>query len=918
MKELTEEQKQKAEEKRAKKEAARNAKKEQYGNVFTDIITTIKEALSGKKHVSDEYIKEFYKYNESNEKAHSIYSKNEKIIFGAICLTILNSLILIIMYIISYCNLRETVLTNNLFYLLPAAVLPYVTWVFSTNENFFAFHQRKRVFFYLCSANLVLVMLQPVYSIIRRITVPNVLLMPVNPALTEKMVLLLAYLIVLALFALTIVVIYAQIEPIITSDTTKRQIELFKLQHIVDNRESRQYKYDVTTIKSLETGKPIRIKEQDRFLQQDIVGASGTGKTSTIFGGVILSDLKQKVINREKRYEEYMQLILSGRATLQGPLKEFREDAIVPLGKTKNEHKKNAKAIATIKKKYRDCGMTIVAPNPSLMEDIIKMCAARDIDVDIVDPVYHYTQYKNVHEVGINPFYVPLDIEESERVIWISKAASVFSEVLIATNQMGGQSDVYFTDISLSVSSNVASVVMLAKNIEGKQAYFDDVADCISNFDNLKDYVDIIQKHYGIKIQGTSTAKPKNGGFETFDSINNAPDPANNSAVKEAAKKNPYYQQILFVQQELLGDGKEAMFSQARGLRNLMTKIVQDPRIKTKLSCQNDDRLDFDRSLAENKITVISTAIELGQSISTSFGLFFLLLLRTSVLRRPKETRTPHFLWIDECSQYVHPFLDDVIALFRQYQCAATLTFQSLLQLEKNPATAFLKGVIMGAGTHIVFGRLGVEEMEMFSAMAGITREMQEQKSKSSNSVLSSNPNYTESVRTTPTLTNNMEGSDLRLLDFLELTIFTIDAGRVLPGQFGRVFFIGQDAFDKQETKEFLWSKAVPEAFRDEANIIDNPMDEEKGKPKAEYSDTIPVAEAEEIVTVKSAPADNLIKEVVKPISLEKPIGDTPAASEPKKTAADDKKTEPEGEDDKAAAEMSIDDFYKQLMGIKD
>ena len=95
-------------------------------------------------------------------------------------------------------------------------------------------------------------------------------------------------------------------------------------------------------------------------------------------------------------------------------------------------------------------------------------------------------------------------------------------------------------------------------------------------------------------------------------------------------------------------------------------------------------------------------------------------------------------------------------------------------------------------------------------------------------------------------------------------------------------------------------------------------MDEEKGKPKAEYSDTIPVAEAEEIVTVKSAPADNLIKEVVKPISLEKPIGDTPAASEPKKTAADDKKTEPEGEDDKAAAEMSIDDFYKQLMGIQD
>lgn len=849
------------EERKLKKSQERELKKKRYLLAGMDVVNTVKEIVTGKKVITEEneYIKEYYILSGTSVSKHSPYSKVEKVTFISIGLIILNVVLLITRYIYAYVNLQEIIFCNSFFYIIPVVALPFMIWIRSTNENFWAFHERKRLFFYLCTINTVLVIFQRVYTRIWKIIVPLVLKIPTNPCLTKKMILLLAYIVVFVFFSIVAFVVYRQIQPIILSETTRHQIEIFKLQHIRDNRESRQYKYDITTIKSLETGQPIRVKENDRFVQTEINGASGTGKTSTIFLGVIRSDLDQKAKNREKRQEEMMQMLINKKATLQGPLREFEEEAVIPIGRTKNEYKKNQKQLVNIKEKYPDCGMTIVAPNPSMITDIIRMCVARGIQkINVLDPTGNYEMYENVREVAINPFYLPLNIDEEERVIRISNASSVFADVLIATNQMGGQSDVYFTDISLSVSSNIAAIVMLAKNIEGEQAYIDDVHECISNFDNLKPYVEIIEKHFGITVE-VSQAIGKNAGKITSESIMDMlTKPTNPQGVKEA-KKNPYYQQILFVKQELLGDGKEAMFSQARGLRNLITKILQDPRIKNKLSARDEDRIDFDAILAKNEITLVSTAIELGQNISTSFGLFFLLLHRTSVLRRPKELRTPHFLWIDECAQYVHPFFDDVIALYRQYRVAAVLTLQTLTQLEKHNATAYLKNVFLGAGTHIVFGRLATEEMKLYSEMAGITREMQEQKTWSANSVLASNPNYSESVRTTPTITNNMEGADMRMLDFLELTIFTVDNGRVLPGQFGRVFFIGPDAYDTQKTKTFLWEKAVPEAFREDGTEFIGDVCE-VGQESIKFEDEI-LSDAQEQLLIKTVPAENRLED---------------------------------------------------------
>ncbi len=856
-----------------------------------DFITVTKELITGKKNINtdNEYIQNFYEIKNKLKQPKIKYSKFEKIAFAIIIAMVINIFVLIVRYGYVFSKLQETIVSNSILYIIAATIIPFIVWIRATDENFWAFHKRKRVFFYLCCINAIFVVMQPVYTLIRNAVAPAILKIPTNPVFTYKMVMLLGHIATAAIFAIICYILYIQMEPLIKSDNLKKDIELFKLQHVKDNREDREYKYDIKAIKSLDTGKPIVIKQNDRFLQVEINGASGTGKTSTIFEGVIKDDMDQKVVNREKRQEAILQMIRQKKATIQGPLSEFNELAVIPIGKTKAEKERNAKQLTKIKKTYEDCGATIVAPNASMIEDIIKICAAREICVNVIDPVYSYeAKYENVIEKCLNPFYIPLGLPENERVIRISEAAGVFADVLIATNQMGGDSDVYFTDISLSVSSNIAAVVMLAKNIQGKQAYIDDIQECISNFNNLKPHVEIIEQEFGISVEASSTGS-KGGEKLDADSIRMAR--MGNTATptqRNAAKKNPYYYQILFVKQELLGAGSDDMFSQARGLRNLINKIMADPRIKKKLSGDDESRLDFDGIMAHNEITVVNTAIELGKNTSTSFGLFFLLLHQTSVLRRPVETRTPHFLWIDECAQYVHPFFDNVIALYRQYRVAAVLTLQTLTQLEKSSATAYLKNVFLGAGSHIVFGRLAPEEMKLYSEMSGIVRDKEEQVSTSQSSVFTSNPNYGETTRYTSTVTNVLEGSDMRLLDFLELTIFTVNSGRVLPGQLGRVFFINSDAFIKQPIQQILWERLVPEAFK--ADNIDSTCEAAEEKKESRVETDFKLKTAAENKTVDRFAEEDT--EILLTMGVEKT--DT----------IDTKKDTP----------VSLNEFYKQLL----
>ena len=759
------------------------------------------------------------------------FEKEYWIIISSYCI-IFHVFLIIIRYIICYVNLHKVIINNSIIYIVIATIAPYIIWTLCTDTVFWQYHNRKRYLFKIVLLNSILTLMQPIYTYIRNSTIEKLITIQLNKLLTKGMVLLLVYALILLEMSLILILLYKTIWTTLNNEVVQRRIALFKISHIVDTRVNKESKYDLDIIKDLETGVNIKIKENDRYVHILVNGSSGTGKTSSVFQPSILCDMRVKVRNSELRQEAYHQMVTSGQACYYDKGPEFDEKMIQAISNSENDLSDIKKRIIEIKNIYPDCGMTIIAPNASLIEDIIRLGAAHGLCVNVIDPVNRYDMYSYSLMVGMNPFFVSFDLPEEERVIQISNAANVFADVLIATNQMGGESDVYFTDIALSVSMNIATAIMLAKNIRHEQADILDVQECINNFNKLNEYVSEIELHYNIKVDTpTPMTKAKLVQQITADSLNSREYGKGEGLIRNRARQNPYYQQLLFIKQELLGPGAEKMYDQARGLRNLINKLLLDPRIKSLLAAKDEVRLNFDEILSHNRITVVNTAIELGAAISTAFGLFFILTHKVSVLRRKKDTRTPHFLWIDEASQYMHPCYEDMIALYRQYRVAVVLAVQSSTQTEKNKATAYLKNVIMGAGTHIVFGRLAPDEMELYSKMAGINRQDVAQKSVTETSLLSSNPSYSTQERYTPTLVNNLEGSDIRLLDFQEISLFTIDNGRVLPGRLGKVFFLKDDAFSPVPIKRFDWESIaikVPEEDQKKTSSKEEKEDGEK------------------------------------------------------------------------------------------
>lgn len=176
-----------------------------------------------------------------------------------------------------------------------------------------------------------------------------------------------------------------------------------------------------------------------------------------------------------------------------------------------------------------------------------------------------------VKENGVNPFYIPLGLTERDRAIRINEAATIFSErcseALIAVNEVSKEPDPYFSDISKAVTTNIAQICMLARNIEGRQTNIKEIQKCISDFKKISTYVKTIENHYGMTVE--QRMKDKDGSIQQLKDLTNS----NAGKKKTNGENNPYYESIFFVKNELLGAGADKMYDQTRGLRNLIRRM---------------------------------------------------------------------------------------------------------------------------------------------------------------------------------------------------------------------------------------------------------------------------------------------------------------------------------------------------------
>ena len=146
----------------------------------------------------------------------------------------------------------------------------------------------------------------------------------------------------------------------------------------------------------------------------------------------------------------------------------------------------------------------------------------------------------------------------------------------------------------------------------------------------------------------------------------------------------------------------------------------------------------------------------------------------------------------------MHPMYEDMVALYRQYGVSVTIAMQATSQMAKNQTTKYLKDVVMGVGTHIVFGRTSAEEMELYSALAGLKNVEVLQKQINKTSIAENSPQYSEGVRRSYEKKNLFEGSDIRQKDFQEITVFTVRSGRVLNAKAAKVTFVNESEYYDQ------------------------------------------------------------------------------------------------------------------------
>lgn len=385
-------------------------------------------------------------------------------------------------------------------------------------------------------------------------------------------------------------------------------------------------------VRDINTGKNITIYAKDRFLHTLIDGTSGTGKTSSTILPAIRDDLNMRCKAEDMQKFHVKQLESAGLIAYSPPAntRSFSVNDCIPIVKQPEsispadiDHKlKDIQAeLENIRLNYPICGLTVLAPDDSLTDDVCRLCDVRGIPYNRIDAVRDTDGKHKKNTIGLNPFYIPTHMEDEAKNQMIVKRAVIFSDVMQAITDLKGKADSYFTGLNRQMIANLAILVMATVPILRKrQATPTDLQAIINNFNLLTEYVDKLEE------------------------------------LDQSTKQYAFI--IQYIREDLLGKGRDKMEDQSRGTRNIINEFLLMPANREIFCSQNS--IDFDRALANGEVTVCNYNLASGDTDAVAFGLFFLLSFNNAVLSRPgtEFTRVPHFFYVDELPVLIHPSLE--------------------------------------------------------------------------------------------------------------------------------------------------------------------------------------------------------------------------------------------------------------------
>lgn len=652
-----------------------------------------------------------------------------------------------------------SLIPHSFAYHLCALTLPILLWFLSTISKVFNYHRFKLTAYIATLYCEALIIISIVFQLLSRLFLPFILAIKTDEIFTKGMVIFLARLVTeFPLLPLFYLLMKSFLRPI--RDAKSRNVILcFKLTHYLHTgSKKRSIQYPLSIARDIRSGKNITISETDRFLHTLVDGTSGTGKTSSTILPAIRDDLNMRCQAEQEQIKAMHKLVQDGLYAYTGSFSYFSLSDFLPAKGVMPDKSSETKTRARVTPKslrmqYPVCGITVLAPEDSLTDDVCRLCEARQIPYHRIDATHTPEGTLKSNWIGMNPFFISRSLSGDAFHQAIVKKAVIFSDVMQVITDLKGKADSYFTGLNRQMLANLAILVMNTVPVLYKrQATPADLQLLINNFDLLLPYV---------------------------------------SKLDELDREKKRYSFISqYIREDLLGKGRPKMEDQSRGTRNIINEFLLMPGSKEVYCAQVS--IDFDQILENGEITVCNYDLASGDSNAIAFGLFFLLSFNNAVLSRPgtEKTRIPHFFYVDELPVLIHSSLEKNFSLFRKFRVAMFCAIQTLDQFEKNEITKYLKGVILGCAHIFVFGRSSLSDMEVFSAMAGIHDEVEEQSTVSETALSADSPFLSYSSRETFTQKNLVEETDIRMKEFQEITLFTTQNGRPLPPLHARVEFL--------------------------------------------------------------------------------------------------------------------------------
>ncbi len=431
-----------------------------------------------------------------------------------------------------------------------------------------------------------------------------------------------------------------------------------------------------------ETGKAVKLYDNRRAEPMLVAGSSGMGKTALILEPIMARDIEKKYFFREAAKEMGFTALKTGLASLNCPYtndyvnEHFSLNMLEPIpGKEKLYKAYLSKMIYYEGPKiiYKDIGVTMLSPDYESTEKMIEVARSFNIEPNIIDP-------NNANSIGMNPFSYGAPGE----------IGGIISSILGATYAAmhPTEEEVYFENSAAQAVENISMLLyeMYPRLNNGDIPNLEDMLDLLNNFDLVEEMCKKVEEDEELAIK----LKLQLGYF----------------------KKHFYSEGVMRTETE-------------RFVHTAITQLdtlLRIPGIRNIL-CNRVNNINFDKALENGEVTIVCTRRgDLGPVLQRSFGLFFLLAMQHSVLKRPgnESSRIPHQLYIDEFPDFLCDATLGVVTLYRKYKVGTLITAQNLAQLDVTETSK--RTIITNCTAKIVVGNIAPEELKFWVDEFGARR----------------------------------------------------------------------------------------------------------------------------------------------------------------------------------------------------